>query len=387
MSLLDAAIVAIAVVAGVGGYRLGLVVGGTSWVFLLQGLVAASLVSPLLVDALGGGSLPARLALGSALFIGAGWGAQFVGLQVGRIYRRALVPDDIGPLDKVAGAVVGPIMVLIVVWLLVVPAMEGVPGWPARLAHESAIGRGLQAALPAAPDTSDALHRLTRPVAQPEVLTALGPAGDSSPPPKKLSLAPDLVERVAASTVKIKGESCFLDRQGSGFTIDSDLVLTNAHVVAGEDDATVIRPDGKRLPATVVVYDPGRDLALLRVRNLGQQPLPLGTAKEGDPAAVFGHPDGQDELEVSPADIRQQLVATVRDPDLPPARRSVFVLAADLAPGDSGGALVTPAGQVAGVAFAVSNSRAGVAFAVTSDEIRPLLTLDRTGPVDTGTCF
>ncbi|MGH9281025.1 MAG: CvpA family protein [Acidimicrobiales bacterium] len=388
MSLLDVAIVAVAVVAAVGGYRLGLVVGGTSWVFLLQGLVAASLASPLLVDSVGGGNLAARLGLGCALFLGAGWGAQLIGRQAGRVYRRALVPSDLLQGDKVAGAVVGPLTVLVVVWLLVVPAMEGVPGWPSKLARTSIIGQGLQAALPGAPDTSNALHRLTRPVAQPEVLTALGPAGDSSPPPKHLALSRELVARISASTVKLEGDACFFDRQGSGFAVASDLVVTNAHVVAGEDTMTIVRPDGKRLAGTVVVYDAQRDLALLRVKNLGQEPLPLGTAREGTPAAVFGHPDGQDALEVSPADIRQQLVATIRDPELAqPSRRSVFVLAADLAPGDSGGALVTATGHVAGVAFAVSNSREGVAFAVTSDEIHPLLALDRSGVADTGTCF
>lgn len=384
MSLLDAAIVVVAAVAAVGGYRLGLVVGGTSWVFLLQGLVAASLVSPLVI----GGPLAARLVLGGALFVAAGWGAQFVGKQAGRRYRAALLREDQWPADRVAGAVGAPILVLAVAWLLVLPAMAGVPGWPSSLARHSAVGRALASALPNPPDTSDALRRLTRPVAQPEVLTALGPAGDSSPPPKKVALSPDLVQRVSASTVKIEGEDCFFARQGSGFAVDGDLVITNAHVVAGQQTPEVVRPDGERLRATVVVFDPERDLALLRVRGLGQEPLPLGTAKEGSTGAVFGHPDGQDELKVSPADIRQQLVATIRDPELArPARRNVFVLAADLAPGDSGGALVTTSGQVAGVAFAVSNSRAGVAFAITTDEIRPVLEEDRNGVVDTGDCL
>jgi S1-C subfamily serine protease len=138
----------------------------------------------------------------------------------------------------------------------------------------------------------------------------------------------------------------------------------------------------------VAVFDAERDLALLRVKGLDQEPLTLGTAREGSTAAVFGHPEGQDDLEVSPAAIRQQLVATVRDPELErPARRSVYVLAADLEPGDSGGALVTPTGTVAGVAFAVSSARNGVAYAITTDELLPLLQLDRSGVADTGPCF
>ena len=388
MNVLDLALVAVLASAVFGGYRLGLTAGGTSWVFLLQGLVLASLASPVLVDAVGGHDAAVRLILGGILFFAAGIGAQFLGRLVGTIFRQHLVPEHLLPADKVAGAVVAPLTVLVIAWLIVLPPMGQVAGWPANLVHRSALARGLDAALPDAPDASHALRRLTGPVAQPEVLTALGPAGDSSPPPRTLSLSQAVVSRVSASTVKVEGEACLLDRQGSGFAIDHDLVVTNAHVVAGEEDTTVVRPDGARLPAVVAVFDAERDLALLRVDGLDQAPLTLGTAREGSSAAVFGHPEGQDELEVSPVAIRQELVATVRDADLAhPARRSVFVLAANLEPGDSGGALVTPTGTVAGVAFAVSSARNGVAYAITTDELLPLLQLDRSGVADTGPCF
>jgi S1-C subfamily serine protease len=315
-------------------------------------------------------------------------GAQFLGRVVGRQFRRRLVPPEYGNVDQLAGAVAAPLMVLVVAGLIVLPPMRQVAGWPSKLAHHSAIARGLDAALPEAPNTAKALRRLTGPLAQPEVLTALGPAGDTSPPPRHLSLASDVVARVSSSTVKVEGVACLLDREGSGFAVDKELVVTNAHVVAGQTKTAVIRPDGTRLAAVVAVFDAQRDLALLRVKGLGQAPLPLGTAKEGSPAAVFGHPEGRDQLEVSPVAIRQQLVATIRDADLvQPARRNVFVLAANLEPGDSGGALVTPSGEVAGIAFAISSARHGVAFAITTDELRPLLQLDRSGTADTGGCL
>jgi S1-C subfamily serine protease len=387
MNVLDLAVVAVVASAVLGGYRLGLVAGATSWVFLLQGLLVASLASPVLVDALGGDAPSLRLVLGAVLFVAAGVGAQHLGRLVGTEFRRYLVAEYQLGTDKVAGAVGAPLTVLVILWLIVLPPMAQVPGWPAQLVRQSALARGLDAALPDAPESSRALRRLTRPVAQPEVLTALGPAGDSSPPPRDLSLSGAVVSRVSASTVKVEGEACFLDRHGSGFVIDRDLVVTNAHVVAGDDKTTVVRPDGTRLPAVVAVFDAERDLALLRVKDLDQEPLALGTAEEGSSAAVFGHPGGS-ELEVSPAAIRQQLLATVRDADLErPVRRNVFVLAAHLEPGDSGGALVTPSGTVAGVAFAVSSFRDGVAYAVTTDELLPLLEQDRSGVADTGPCW
>ncbi len=388
MNLLDLALVAVLGTAVWGGHRLGLVTGATSFVFLLQGLVAATLLSPVLVDGLGGEGPSFRLPLGVALFLAAGVGSQWAGRLAGREFWRAIVPAEWRGPDRAAGAVAAPVMVLVLAGLVVLPPMREAPGWPSELAQGSLIGRGLDAAVPAPANTQKALRRLTGAIAQPEVLTALGPAGDSSPPPRRVPLPADVVARVASSTVKVEGEACFLDREGSGFAIAEDLVVTNAHVVAGQDAPVVVRPDGKRLPAVVAVYDQQRDLALLRVRGLGQAPLPLGTAREGETGAVFGHPEGQDRLEVSPAAIRQQLVATIQDAGLPaPAKRNVFVLAADLEPGDSGGALVTPGGEVAGIAFAISSARAGVAFAVNAAELRPLLALDRSGTADTGDCF
>lgn len=387
MNTLDLALGVVLATAVWGGFRLGLMVGGTSWVFLVQGLLVASLVGPAVIEGIGGDVAVVRLTVGVALFVGAGWAAQLAGRRVGIEFRRRLVPVEYRPTDHTAGAIAAPVAVLIVLWLVVMPPMRSVPGWPNDLVRNSAVARGLEAALPDAPDTSNALRRLTKPVAQPEVLTALGPAGDTSPPPRRHSLSTDVVRRVTASTVRVEGDTCLLDRVGSGFAVDDDLVVTNAHVVAGQAKPSVVRPDGRRLPAVVAVYDAERDLALLRVSGLGQRPLPLGDAREGAPAAVFGHPEGRDDLEISPASIRQELVATVRDGALvEPVRRSVLVLAADLEPGDSGGALVTSEGEVAGVAFAISRARAGVAFAVTVDELRPLLDLDRTGTADTGRC-
>ena len=385
MNLLDLALLAVMGSAVWGGYRLGLVQGGTSWVFLLQGLVVASLARPVL-GAIGDPAL--RVSLGLLLFAGAGIAGQLLGRAAGARYRRAIVPEDLVTNDKLAGAVAGPVAVLLMVWLIVLPPMTQVAGWAGNLAARSAISRVLTFALPDPPASSQALRKLVGPVAMPEVLTALGPAGDTSPPPKRVALDPEVVSRVTASTVRIEGDSCLLERAGSGFAVAEDLVVTNAHVVAGEDEAAVVRPDGTRLPATVAVFDPQRDVALLRVPSLGQEPLPLGDAREGTVGAVFGHPAGQDELEVSPAVIRQQLLAMVRSVSLDsPTPRSLYVLSADLEPGDSGGALVTPSGTVAGVAFAIARNRTGVAYALTSEELRPLLALDHSGVADTGPCF
>jgi S1-C subfamily serine protease len=135
-----------------------------------------------------------------------------------------------------------------------------------------------------------------------------------------------------------------------------------------------MRPDGKRLSATLVYFDSDRDLALLRVNGLNQTPLPIASAKEGSRGAVFGHPGGQDQLRVAPARISQEVTARGRDLyDSHRTDRDVFVLAATLHPGDSGAALTDLEGRVVGVAFAIAPDEANTAYALTSKELNAAL--------------
>ena len=70
------------------------------------------------------------------------------------------------------------------------------------------------------------------------------------------------------------------------------------------------------------------------------------------------------------------------------SRRHVFVLAAALAPGDSGGALVNESGAVVGVAFAIDPGRRGTSYALTTEEVRPALAIGALRkPADTGSCL
>jgi S1-C subfamily serine protease len=150
----------------------------------------------------------------------------------------------------------------------------------------------------------------------------------------------------------------------------------------------VHRPDGRRLPARVEVFDPDRDLAVLAEARDGQQPLPIGSAVVGSSGAVFGHPRGQTAVEVSPAVVTRRVDAMVNDIyDERRVPRQVLVLASRLDPGDSGGPLVDGSGTVVGVAFAVSGWFRDTAFAVASEELVPVLARPRTGAVSTGACL
>jgi S1-C subfamily serine protease len=162
-------------------------------------------------------------------------------------------------------------------------------------------------------------------------------------------------------------------------------------VVAGEPpgQTAVLLPTGARRAARVVMFDPRRDLALLAVPSLAEQPLPLLVAHAGAIGAVFGHPNGQNALAVTPARVAREEEAVGRDLyDSADTKRDVLVLAAALAHGDSGGGLVNGAGQVIGVAFAISADQAATSYALSTTELRAALAEPRIpAGVSTGPCL
>jgi S1-C subfamily serine protease len=191
--------------------------------------------------------------------------------------------------------------------------------------------------------------------------------------------------------VKVEGQACDEIIDGSGFAVAPNLIVTNAHVVAGETKGQtyVLLPSGRQASATVVMFDPERDLALLAVPGLGEVPLTVGTGHAGDSGAVFGHPNGNDQLSVQPAAVEQEISAVGLDLyDRHNTRRDVFVLAASLAHGDSGAPLVTTSGDVVGVVFAIAADEGGTAYALTSAELTADLAVARTASgASTGSCL
>ena len=391
MNVLDVCIVALLVTSGAGGWRLGLLVGGTSWVLLVQALVLATLGLPLIVPALGGGDPGVRLVVGALVFVAAGFAGQRAGLLLGRRFHQAFLGEEDGPAhrwDKVAGAVTAPVAVVMGLWLLVLPPLADLAGSTAGLTRRSLLSRAIETAFPEPPDTTQALRRLAGPAGAPQIFGGLLPDIETGPPPEDAGIQPPVVARVTASTVKVEGVACRFERDGSGFTVAPELVVTNAHVVAGEARTTVVRPDGKRLRAEVVAFDPGRDLALLEVPGLGQSALPLADGEIGSTVGVFGHPDGQTPLRVSPGAVRQQvrsLGQNLYSTGL--TRRTVYVLAAELEPGDSGAGVVNADGEVVGVAFAISPDNPATAYALAASEVRAVLEAGRSAETLTGPCL
>ena len=176
-------------------------------------------------------------------------------------------------------------------------------------------------------------------------------------------------------------------QEGSGFLAEPGVVVTNAHVVAGAGSVTVQTPGGGRSAADVLYFDPDRDLAVLAAPGLREPPLPIGESDVGDVGAVLGYPGGGP-LRVAPFEVREEVEAVGRDLyDRRQTRRQVLVLAAGLAPGDSGGALVDAEGAVVGVAFAIAPDRPGTSYALNTEELGTALRGLRDPATSTGPCL
>jgi len=269
----------------------------------------------------------------------------------------------------------------------VIPSLATAQGWPARWARDSWVVGTIQRIAPRQPSKFAAWGLAISEAPYPSALDPLANPPDPGPAPTT-RLAPAVDAAVRRSSVLVTGEACDEIQDGSGWVAAPGLVVTNAHVVAGERSTTVVEQDGSRHSARVVAFDPVRDVAVLAVTDLGAPPLQLANGSVGERGAVYGHPGGGP-LVGAPARIGDKIVAVGTNIyRTSSSRRNVFVLAAKLAPGDSGGALVNTSGAVIGVAFAIDPGKSATSYALTDDEIRPVLatsSADRT--VGTGSCL
>jgi S1-C subfamily serine protease len=191
------------------------------------------------------------------------------------------------------------------------------------------------------------------------------------------------------STVKVVSSACDIVASGSGFTIAPGLVLTNAHVVAG-DPNPIVENGPSRYPAKPVVFDPGLDIAILRVPSLTTPALQLvaGTAGPRTRATVLGYPYGGP-LTASPATILSRKDASGVDIyGKSPTTREIYEVQGAVRPGNSGGPLVGDDGNVLGVVFAFSTDEPDLGFALTSSGVRNLVQLGESAvhPVSESLC-
>lgn len=384
MTWLDGVVLLLVAVGALIGYRVGFVVRALSWLGLAIGIGVALRITPRLAQALASVSPGVRLLSVASLLIGLALIGHAAGMMASQALRKHFeLGDHVNPVDRVAGALLGALGVLALLWLLT-PALRSTPGWPARQAHGSATVSVLDDVAPAQPHAAKLLGRIVSESPYPLFDDA---HVDMQPP--TTDAGPRVDARAANSVVLVRGDACGLQLSGTGFAVTRHLLVTNAHVVAGEKQTTVTTRSGRTAPAEVVVFDPRHDIAVLRVDDLTFAPLPFTDAKLGTITSVLGHPRGG-ELRATPA----RLARWIDTPRTDIYRGGTITtrilgLAAHLIVGDSGAPVVDSQGRVHGVVFAVDPASATTAFALTSGEVRPYVRLARraTQPVSTRTCL
>jgi len=382
---LDVGLVALTAVAALGGWRLGLIARSLSWLGMGLGLALAARLVPSVVDSTNTAmSRGQQVLLAMGLLVGGAFIGQALGLLIGNRVNLAMHSPATRRLDSIGGAAAGLIGMLVAIWL-VVPIAADVQGWPSRAIRQSRVARAVTDLFPPAPNATSTMRRLLG-GSYPQVFDALRPTPEVGPLPAASGIAPETSARVVRSTVKVIGEACDRIQEGSGFVVAPGLVVTNAHVVAGERATVLERSDGSRVKGTVVAFDPRRDLALLAAPSIDRPALAVADIGLAGRGAVYGHPGGGP-LTIAPFRVGQRITAVGTDIyDGARTRRDVLVLASALHPGDSGGALVDTRGRVVGVAFAIAPDRPGVAYALATSELRAVLSVARGTPVATGRC-
>lgn len=371
--LLDVVLVVAAVLFAVSGYRQGFVVGVLSFVGFLGGGVLGAKVAPDVAQSQFFAQFP-RVVVGlGVVFLAASVG-QVLATLVGGAVRKRLTWRPARQVDALGGAVVSVVSLLLVSWL-VGRAVASSP-YPALASqvHRSVVITTVDSALPdEATRFFSSFRNLIDERDFPEVFDGLRRTDVREVDPPDPALAGSAaVTTTRPSILKITGvqDDCQKNVAGSGFVYAPERVMTNAHVVAGVDDPKVEVGD-RRLDATVVLFDPDTDVAVLAVPGLTRQPLPFAQAQAEpeDDAIVAGYPqDGG--FNVQPARVRGTLDA--RGEDIYSSRkvvREIYALHSRVRQGNSGGPLLDPRGQVLGVIFAAAADDPNVGYALTAAEV------------------
>jgi S1-C subfamily serine protease len=357
------------------GWKKGLVASALSVAGIVLGAWLGSRVAPELLE---GGTKSPYTPL--AALAGAAVGAillETLGTLAGSALRARMRKPRLSTFDSAGGLVLGAVAGLAVVWVLGAVALL-LPGQTnlRRGAQGSALLQRLNDVIP----PTDLLNALARIDPFPAIT---GPAAPVAPPDPRLARAPG-VRRAAPSVVRVLGTACGVGVEGTGWVGRRELVVTAAHVVAGQDDTVIELQSGGRLPADVVAFDRQNDIAILRVDELALRPLALTSPRAGAPVAVLGFPENGP-FTATPARIGRTSVVLAEDAyGTGPVTRTITSLGGSVRHGDSGAPAVDARGAVEATVFAARVGSAG-GYGVPADVVRSALNSAK-GPVSNGDC-
>jgi S1-C subfamily serine protease len=346
MTAIDWAIVLLTLALMPLGYRQGFLVGALTLGGFAGGALLGARLAPLLLSDGSESPYAPAVALLGGLVLGA---ALAIGLEgVGISLRRRLVRTrPLRWLDAVGGAVVLAVLALAVSWVIGAVALNA----PALQQYRADIQRStiLSALNERFPPSGPILRALNRITPTPELQ---GPSADVDAPGRRILGAPG-VQAASDSVVRVLGTACGLSIAGSGWVADTELVVTNAHVIAGEDDTRIETREGEALDAIPVVYRPRNDLAVLRVPGLARSPLSLvEEPARGTAGALLGYPDSGD-FSAVPARLGTSGEVSSQDSyGRGPVAREMTSFRGRVVSGNSGGPVVDAQGRVLTTVFA-----------------------------------
>jgi uncharacterized membrane protein required for colicin V production len=357
------------------GWKKGLLASALSVAGIVLGAWLGSRLAPALLQ---GGRTSPYTPL--AALAGAAVGAillETLGTLAGTSLRSRIRKPRLTTFDAFGGLALGALAGLAIVWVLGAVALL-LPG-QADLRH------GAQ--------KSALLRRLNEVVSPEKVLNALaridpfpaitGPAAPVTPPDPRLAHSAG-VRRAAPSVVRVLGTACGVGVEGTGWTARANLVVTAAHVVAGQTDTVVELQSGARLPAQAVAFDTKNDVAVLHVDNLGLRPLPLARAQSGTAVAVLGYPENGP-FTATPARVGRTSFVLAEDAyGRGPVTRAITSLGGRVRHGDSGAPAVDANGAVESTVFAARLRTVG-GYGVPDKIVRAALN-GADSPVSTGNC-
>jgi S1-C subfamily serine protease len=380
VTAIDWIIVALTLTTAVAGYFQGFVVGAATLAGFAGGLFVGARIGQAVVSAGSQSPYAPLFGLMGALIGGMLFGSVLEALGYG--LRRKLGGPSLGVLDGLAGAVLSAGVALGLVWLAGAVALQAPQSRGLRDdIQRSSILRALNGTLPPSGPILNALARFD-PFPRID-----GPPVDLPAPRAAIARDPD-VRLASRGVVKIQGIACGLGVEGSGWIARDGVVVTNAHVVAGQDDTTVqLGGTGPKLAARVVVFDPHDDIAILRVAGLGGRALPIASEpRSGASGAILGFPEN------GPYDVRAGRVGATRQVLTQdaygngPVQRAIVTLRGTVRPGNSGGPLVDARGRVAATVFAATRGGTPGGYGVPNSVVERDLRQAGDGAVSTGPC-
>lgn len=386
MTVLDWVIVGFTAVLAFYGYLQGFVVGALSLVGFAIGAFLGTRLAPLLLDQGSRSPYAPLFGLVGALLAGGVFASGLEGF--GSRVRSMLRLPGFRQIDGLLGAALTACVGLGIAWIVGAVALDSAGSPPLRSdVRSSEILRALDQLLPPSGPVLNALARFD------PLPSVHGPAADVANPTRRVLLSRG-VRAARPSVVRVYGTACGLGVEGSGWVAAPGLVVTNAHVVAGETDTEIqIGGVGPGHAVSVVRFDPHDDIAILRVPSLRLQALSLAArSPSGTAAAILGYPlDGA--FDAEPGRVGQTETVLTQDAyGEGHIERSITAMRGRVRPGNSGGPLVDAHGRVLATVFAAITgaTRAG-GFAVPNAFVREQLRSARSarpgrGSVRTGHC-